>query len=217
LATFQGRSYQVSGPFRAYQRGIVVQIDQEHGGTLAPVLTVDHLENPDLTSVSLHRTRLPLQVLEWCLQQVAEAASPDALEQLDTADRFQCPHCGGPMGQFDPEDSCMGARCQSCGVAQAVTTNCRHFRIGEDRTLYAARLEWAGEDRMRTIARLALALGVDARQARALLDTNSLLAEGLPARQVQELSRQFTKHGLRLRIEPDFPWPLPEEPQSPAR
>jgi hypothetical protein len=125
--------------------------------------------------------------------------NPDNLTELN------CPACGGPLRGFDPEDSCTGFRCLHCDYA-VVTTNPNTPTF--DPMPYSVWVEWDGHDRRRVIAGVGNALCIGAKAARELIDNARPVRVGVQALEVQRLYRLFCDLGLRIRVEPEFPWRL---------
>jgi len=126
---------------------------------------------------------------------------------------LRCPACGGPLGGFGPEDTCIGIRCVSCDYVGAVTTNPN--RPTFDQTPYSVWVEWAGHDRGRVIAAVGNALCIGVKAARELLDNGRPVRVGVQALEVQGLHRLFCCLGLGIRVEPGFRWRLDVDPAEP--
>jgi hypothetical protein len=129
--------------------------------------------------------------------------------ETDELTEFRCPGCGGPVGGFDPEDTCMGIRCLACDWA-VVTTNSRHphFQMASDETLYGVWVEWGGDERLRVIAAVGNALFIEVKAARELIDRRLPIASGVQALEVQRLYSKIKGIGLSIRVHPEFRWRL---------
>ena len=55
---------------------------------------------------------------------------------------------------------------------------------------------------------VAIVMGLDRRAARKLVESGAPVATNVPQTRVHLLNARFTNWGVRLRVEPEFPWPL---------
>jgi len=124
----------------------------------------------------------------------------------------RCPACGGPLGGFPADYTCAGVRCLSCDWIGAVTTNPNHPSF--DHTPYSVWVECGRNDRKRVIAKVGNAMCIGVKAARALIEGGCPVRIDANVNEVRRLYHLFRSLGLRIRVEPEFPWgwePSPAE------
>lgn len=115
-----------------------------------------------------------------------------------------CPECGQPQ-VITEQGLSLIARCGSCGWMVA-TTNPNHPIM--DCTPYTLRARPGALATASAIARLAVALGIGVKQARALIAQGLPVAENVLALEVIRLHAVLASAGLQVEITPPFRWPL---------
>jgi hypothetical protein len=78
-----------------------------------------------------------------------------------------------------------------------------------DETRYTVWVACDPANRNRVMVRLGQTDGIGLRAARELLEQGRPLAEAISAVEVSDLAARYRTHGLGVRVEPAFRWPLP--------
>jgi hypothetical protein len=87
-----------------------------------------------------------------------------------------------------------------------VTTN--HNTLPFDETKYKIFVVSTASKRLSITPVVAVLLGLSSAVVRRLVDSGEPVLEGLRAWEVKKLHQQFTSKGIRIQIQPPFPWPL---------
>jgi len=124
---------------------------------------------------------------------------------IDTEPR--CPECGAEVHTIN-SGLTHGLQCGSCNWS-VVTTN--HNTLPFDETDYKIFVVSTASTRPSIIPVVAVLLGLSSAVIRRLVDSGEPVLEGLKAWEIKKLHRQFASKGIRIQIQPPFPWPLETE------
>lgn len=132
-------------------------------------------------------------------------AESRAQATCSAASEQTCPQCGSEVRTWLSDGSVVWECARSCGWGVA-TTNPNQPAF--DSQLYDVLAVITGSDKKRVVVRLALALGIPARDAMRMVEQSEPIAKGVPAVEVQRLARLLAESGIGVAVRPDFPWPL---------
>jgi hypothetical protein len=92
-----------------------------------------------------------------------------------------------------------------------VTTN--HNSLSFDQTKYQIFVVCTSSERLSIIPLVAVLLGLSSAVVRGLVDSGKPVIEGMRALEVQNMHQRFESKGIRIQIQPPFPWPLQAQAQ----
>ena len=132
-------------------------------------------------------------------------APPVNVEQeRERLEKGLCPECGATLVSISSGSS-GGVECKACGWS-VVTTN--HNTPRFDPVRYDIVVDCSPNERLRVIPVVAVLLGRGSDAVRSLIDSGRPVATGLQATALQDTYRRFVQKGVRIRVHPEFPWPL---------